>query len=203
MSDSFARRRRLRGCRWPSTPPPRRRPRSRRSHRPRRQTTPATPPRPTPRDAAAAGKGALDARDDPFPSTYKAPASPPFAIRNVTLLTAPGPSSERHDPRARRKIVAVAPRSTCRQARSRDRCGRQVRHAGHHRRPARTSASTPRRHAGGRGRQRDDEAEYGGGVGEHCGVAAGPAVPAQSRGGVTTIQVLPGRRTCSAAAARC
>ena len=38
------------------------------------------------------GKGALSVpRDDPFPSTYKAPASPPFAIRNATLLTAAGP----------------------------------------------------------------------------------------------------------------
>ncbi len=38
------------------------------------------------------GKGGLSIpRDDPFPSTYKAPASPPFAIRNATLLTAAGP----------------------------------------------------------------------------------------------------------------
>jgi imidazolonepropionase-like amidohydrolase len=38
------------------------------------------------------GKGGLSVpRDDPFPSTYKAPASPPFAIRNATLLTAAGP----------------------------------------------------------------------------------------------------------------
>jgi imidazolonepropionase-like amidohydrolase len=38
------------------------------------------------------GKGALSTpRDDPFPSTYKAPASPPFAIRNATILTAAGP----------------------------------------------------------------------------------------------------------------
>ena len=38
------------------------------------------------------GKGALSVpKDDPFPSTYKAPAAPPFAIRNATLLTAAGP----------------------------------------------------------------------------------------------------------------
>jgi imidazolonepropionase-like amidohydrolase len=38
------------------------------------------------------GKGGLSIpRDDPFPSTYKAPAAPPFAIRNATLLTAAGP----------------------------------------------------------------------------------------------------------------
>jgi imidazolonepropionase-like amidohydrolase len=44
-----------------------------------------TPP-PTP------GKGALSTpRDDPFPSTYKAPVAPAFAIRNATLLTAAGP----------------------------------------------------------------------------------------------------------------
>jgi imidazolonepropionase-like amidohydrolase len=60
------------------------------------QTPAATPP------AAASdkekdkepvpGKGALSTpRDDPFPSTYKAPVSPAFAIRNATLLTAAGP----------------------------------------------------------------------------------------------------------------
>jgi len=38
------------------------------------------------------GKGGLSVpRDDPFPSTYQAPAAPPFAIRNATLLTAAGP----------------------------------------------------------------------------------------------------------------
>ena len=38
------------------------------------------------------GKGGLSTpKDDPFPSTYKAPAAPPFAIRNATLLTAAGP----------------------------------------------------------------------------------------------------------------
>ena len=30
--------------------------------------------------------------DDPFPSTYAVPASRPFAIRNVTLMTAAGPT---------------------------------------------------------------------------------------------------------------
>jgi imidazolonepropionase-like amidohydrolase len=60
------------------------------------QTPAATPP------AAASdkekdkepvpGKGGLSTpRDDPFPSTYKAPVSPAFAIRNATLLTAAGP----------------------------------------------------------------------------------------------------------------
>jgi imidazolonepropionase-like amidohydrolase len=39
------------------------------------------------------GKGALSTpRDDPFPSTYKAPSAPAFAIRNATLLTAAGPA---------------------------------------------------------------------------------------------------------------
>src|SRR5215207_1415441 len=61
--------------------------------------TPATPPAPAD-DAKdkgkdkepAPGKGGLSVpRDDPFPSTYKAPAAPPFAIRNATLLTAAGP----------------------------------------------------------------------------------------------------------------
>jgi imidazolonepropionase-like amidohydrolase len=38
------------------------------------------------------GRGAVSTpKDDPFPSTYQAPAAPPFAIRNATLLTAAGP----------------------------------------------------------------------------------------------------------------
>jgi imidazolonepropionase-like amidohydrolase len=69
-----------------------------------------TPPRPTPpapaaeatagdaesdtarKKAPAPGRGGLSVpNDDPFPSTYKAPAAAPFAIRNATLLTAAGP----------------------------------------------------------------------------------------------------------------
>jgi imidazolonepropionase-like amidohydrolase len=64
---------------------------------------PAAPPATAPAAAPATpakeetkepdpGKGGLSVpRDDPFPSTYKAPVSPPFAIRNATLLTAAGP----------------------------------------------------------------------------------------------------------------
>jgi imidazolonepropionase-like amidohydrolase len=38
------------------------------------------------------GRGGLSVpRDDPFPSTYRTPTSPAFAIRNATLLTAAGP----------------------------------------------------------------------------------------------------------------
>src|SRR5437868_257919 len=66
---------------------------------PKPATTPATTAAPAGTTAAAGaeaketpappGKGGLSVpRDDPFPSTYKAPASPPFAIRNATLLTA-------------------------------------------------------------------------------------------------------------------
>jgi imidazolonepropionase-like amidohydrolase len=66
---------------------------------PPKTTTPAAP---TATAAAPAGdtkekepepgKGGLSVpKDDPFPSTYKAPASPAFAIRNATLLTAAGP----------------------------------------------------------------------------------------------------------------
>jgi len=66
---------------------------------PKPATTPATTPPPAGTPAAEAketpvppGKGGLSVpRDDPFPSTYKVPASPPFAIRNATLLTAAGP----------------------------------------------------------------------------------------------------------------
>jgi len=66
---------------------------------PKPASTPATTPAPAGTPAAEAketpvppGKGGLSVpRDDPFPSTYKAPASPPFAIRNATLLTAAGP----------------------------------------------------------------------------------------------------------------
>jgi imidazolonepropionase-like amidohydrolase len=72
-----------------------------RTHAPT-QTKPATTPASTPATPAAAteaketppppGKGGLSIpRDDPFPSTYKAPVAPPFAIRNATLLTAAGP----------------------------------------------------------------------------------------------------------------
>jgi imidazolonepropionase-like amidohydrolase len=43
--------------------------------------------------AAKPGKGGLSVpNDDPFPSTYRAPAAAPFAIRNVTILTAAGPA---------------------------------------------------------------------------------------------------------------
>ncbi len=66
------------------------------------QTKPAATPATTPATPAAdakekekeppPGKGGLSTpRDDPFPSTYKAPAAPAFAIRNATLLTAAGP----------------------------------------------------------------------------------------------------------------
>ena len=67
---------------------------------PKPTTTPATPASTTATPPAAdakappppPGKGGLSTpRDDPFPSTYKAPAAPPFAIRNATLLTAAGP----------------------------------------------------------------------------------------------------------------
>src|SRR6187549_1101015 len=66
---------------------------------PKPASTPATTPAPAGTPAAEAketpvppGKGGLSVpRDDPFPSTYKVPASPPFAIRNATLLTAAGP----------------------------------------------------------------------------------------------------------------
>jgi imidazolonepropionase-like amidohydrolase len=56
---------------------------------------PAAPPAAATTDAAAAappGKGAVSLpNDDPFPSTYRAPASAAFAIRNATVLTAAGP----------------------------------------------------------------------------------------------------------------
>ena len=39
------------------------------------------------------GRGGLSVpNDNPFPSTYKAPAAKPFVIRNVTVMTAAGPS---------------------------------------------------------------------------------------------------------------
>jgi imidazolonepropionase-like amidohydrolase len=44
------------------------------------------PPRP------AGPGGSYKPNDDPFPSTYKAPPSKPFAIRNATVMTAAGPS---------------------------------------------------------------------------------------------------------------
>jgi imidazolonepropionase-like amidohydrolase len=36
--------------------------------------------------------GVTKANDDPFPSTYKAPAAKPFAITNATIMTAAGPA---------------------------------------------------------------------------------------------------------------
>ncbi len=69
------------------------------------QAKPQTPPSSTPpaqagttqsssaSEAAQPGKGALSTpNDDPFASTYTAPASKPFAIRNATILTATGPA---------------------------------------------------------------------------------------------------------------
>jgi imidazolonepropionase-like amidohydrolase len=39
------------------------------------------------------GKGGVSRpNDDPFPSTYKAPAAPPLVIQNVTVMTAAGPT---------------------------------------------------------------------------------------------------------------
>jgi imidazolonepropionase-like amidohydrolase len=39
------------------------------------------------------GKGGTSRpNDDPFPSTYRAPSAPPFVIRNVTIMTAAGPT---------------------------------------------------------------------------------------------------------------
>jgi imidazolonepropionase-like amidohydrolase len=69
------------------------------------QAKPQTPPSSTPpaqagttqssssSEAPQPGKGALSTpNDDPFASTYSAPASKPFAIRNATILTATGPA---------------------------------------------------------------------------------------------------------------
>ena len=155
------------------------------------QATPATPPT-TPAPPAAAdaketapppGKGGLSTpRDDPFPSTYKAPAAPPFAIRNATLLTAAGPVIPNGTILVRDgKIVAVGATVDVPADADRHRRRRQVRHAGHHRRPLAPRRLRGARHPRGRGRQRDDEAEHRGGVGRALGVAAGSAVPAQSR----------------------
>lgn len=48
------------------------------------------------KDAPAPGKGAVSKpNDDPFPSTYVAPASKPFAITNATILTAAGPAIQK------------------------------------------------------------------------------------------------------------
>jgi imidazolonepropionase-like amidohydrolase len=59
--------------------------------------------------AAAPGKGGLSKpNDDPFPSTYHAPAAKPFAIRNATILTAAGPTIQNGTIVVRDgKIVAV------------------------------------------------------------------------------------------------
>ena len=51
-----------------------------------------TPARPAPEPAAPGKGGVSRPADDPFPSTYRAPAARPFAIRNATLMTAAGPT---------------------------------------------------------------------------------------------------------------
>jgi imidazolonepropionase-like amidohydrolase len=63
------------------------------------QAVPATPP----------GRGGVSApNDDPFPSTYRAPASKPFAITNATILTAVSPAIQQGTIVVRDgKIVAV------------------------------------------------------------------------------------------------
>ena len=90
-------------CRW-STRRRRTQTKAKSQTKTQSQTKPAATPATTPAAPAAdakedakekeppPGKGGLSTpRDDPFPSTYKAPAAPPFAIRNATLLTAAGP----------------------------------------------------------------------------------------------------------------
>lgn len=64
------------------------------------QTPPSTPPAQagtsqssSEKESAQPGKGALSTpNDDPFASTYIAPASKPFAITNATIMTAAGPT---------------------------------------------------------------------------------------------------------------
>ena len=64
----------------------------------------ADPPRP------AGPGGSYRPNDDPFPSTYKAPPSKPFAIRNATVMTAAGPSIKNGVVIVRDgRIVAVGP----------------------------------------------------------------------------------------------
>src|SRR6185295_19361680 len=53
---------------------------------------PASAETPPPRPGAG---GLTKANDDPFPSTYKAPAAKPFAITNAAIMTAAGPAIPR------------------------------------------------------------------------------------------------------------
>jgi imidazolonepropionase-like amidohydrolase len=61
------------------------------------------------KDATPPGKGGTSTpNDNPFPSTYKAPATKPLAIRNATILTAAGPAIQNGTIVVRDgKIVAV------------------------------------------------------------------------------------------------
>jgi imidazolonepropionase-like amidohydrolase len=69
----------------------------------------ATSSQPASSESAAPGKGGLSTpNDDPFPSTYKAPAAKALAIRNATIMTAAGPTIQNGTIVVRDgKIVAV------------------------------------------------------------------------------------------------
>ena len=79
--------------------------------RPAAQARPAAAPDAKPVTPAPPGPGAVSRpNDDPFPSTYVVPPARPFAIRNVTLMTAAGPTIPNGTiVVANGKIVAVGP----------------------------------------------------------------------------------------------
>ena len=168
------------------------------------QGTTTTAPRPaTPATTTAArpdtgrpapGAGALSAPNaDPFPSTYAAPTSRPTLIRNVTIMTAAGPTirngsvllARRQDRRGRRDGERAAGRRGHRRA-------RQVRDAGHHRHHSHLGV-----YAAPGGEALSDGNEATNPVtahvwAEHSVWPQDPQFPRDLAGGVTTLQVLPG-----------
>ncbi len=146
--------------------------------------------------ATPPGKGAVSKpNDDPFPSTYKAPAAKPFAITNATILTAAGPTIRGGTVVVRDgKIVAVGAAgsvSVPADAEVIDAKGRYVTpgiiddhsHLGVYAAPGVNAASD------GNEATKPNTAEV---WAEHSVWPQDPQFPRNLAGGVTTLQVLPG-----------
>jgi imidazolonepropionase-like amidohydrolase len=146
--------------------------------------------------ATPPGKGAVSKpNDDPFPSTYKAPAAKPFAITNATILTAAGPTIRGGTVVVRDgKIVAVGAAgavSVPTDAEVIDAKGRFVTpgiiddhsHLGVYAAPAVSAAGD------GNEATKPNTAEV---WAEHSVWPQDPQFPRNLAGGVTTLQVLPG-----------
>ena len=140
------------------------------------------------------GKGGLSLpNDNPYPSTYRIPVSPPFAIRNATVLTAAGPVLERGTVLVRDgRIVAVgADVDVPAGVTVIDAAGKYVTpgiiddhsHLGVY------AAPGVQAHADGNEMTKPNTADV---WAEHSVWPQDPQFPLNLAGGVTTLQVLPG-----------